>query len=270
MRGALQQLVKATAAAVDIVRRPNGLVILIYHRVGGRTPVSVDLPRALFAEQMAFLAERYRPVTLDDAVELLKAPSPPDGNPPICVTFDDGTADFVDEALPELERYRVPATLYVATKFVDEGIDFPDNGRPASWGGLKDAVSTGLVTVGSHTHSHRLLDRVDGSTAADELDRSIELIEERLGIACEHFAYPKALIGSPDAESHVRSRFRSAALSGTRPNQYGSADVARLCRSPVQVGDAMLWFRVKAKGGMALEDGLRSRRNRRRHSKSVT
>ena len=48
--------VKATAAAVDTVHRPPpGLVVLIYHRVGRRTAVEVDLPLELFADQIAEL-----------------------------------------------------------------------------------------------------------------------------------------------------------------------------------------------------------------------
>src|SRR5438093_1353085 len=162
MASQIRQLVKWTAAAADTVRRPRGLVILIYHRVGARTPVSVDLPRPLFAEQLAALAAGWSPVTLDGAVELLAGSAAPPGPPPVCVTFDDGTADFVDEAVPELVARRIPATLYVATDHVEAGRPFPDDGRPVSWGGLRDAVSTGFVTIGSHTHSHRLLDRVGG------------------------------------------------------------------------------------------------------------
>src|SRR5438105_11589487 len=172
----LRQLVKWTAAAADAVRRPRGLVVLIYHRVGGHTPVSVDLPRPLFAEQLALLAAEWAPVTLDKAAELLTESAAPAGLPPVCVTFDDGTADFVEEALPELVARSIPATLYVATDHVEAGRPFPDEGRPASWAGLRDALSTGLVTVGSHTHTHRLLDRADGPEAANELDRSVGLI----------------------------------------------------------------------------------------------
>ena len=40
------------------------------------------------------------------------------------VTFDDGTGDFVDEAVPVLDRFEVLATLYVATRFVDEQRSF--------------------------------------------------------------------------------------------------------------------------------------------------
>jgi peptidoglycan/xylan/chitin deacetylase (PgdA/CDA1 family) len=263
-------LLKLTAAAADAVRRPQGLVILIYHRVGGRTAVSVDLPRRLFAEQLGALASGWSPVTLDRAAELLVNATTPPGRAPVCVTFDDGTVDFVDEALPELVAHGIPATLYVATDHVEAGREFPNAGRPVSWGGLRDALSTGLVTVGSHTHTHRLLDRLDGPEAASELDRSIALIEDRLGVACRHFAYPKALLGSTAAQNEVRQRFHTAAVAGTRPNPYGRTDLHRLRRSPVQVGDGMRWFRRKAAGGMALEDDLRVLRNRRRYAGTVT
>lgn len=270
MPGQVQQLVKWTAAAADALRRPRGLVILIYHRVGAHTSVSVDLPRPLFAEQLAALAAGWAPVTLDAAASLLTRPAAPPGPPPVSLTFDDGTADFVDEALPELVAHRIPAALFLATDYVESGRNFPDNGRPASWAGLRDALSTGLVTIGSHTHTHRLLDRIGGPEAASELDRSIGLIEDRLGVACAHFGYPKALLGSPPAEQEVRRRFRTAALAGTRPNQYGRTDLHRLCRSPIQVGDGMRWFRRKAAGGLALEDDLRTLRNRRRYAGTVT
>lgn len=270
MRGQIQQAVKWTAAATGILWRPRGLVILIYHRVGARTPVSVDLPRPLFAEQLAALGAGWAPVTLDDAAGLVARPAAPPGPPRVCLTFDDGTADFVDEALPELLAHSIPATLYVATDHIESGRPFPDDGRPVSWDGLRDALSTGLVTVGSHTHTHRLLDRVGALEAAEELDRSIGLIEDRLGVACRHFAYPKALLGSPAAEEEVRRRFLTAAVARTRPNPYGRTDLHRLRRSPVQVGDGMRWFLRKAAGGMALEDDLRALRNRRRYAGTVT
>jgi peptidoglycan/xylan/chitin deacetylase (PgdA/CDA1 family) len=266
----VQQLVKWMASAADALRRPHGLVVLIYHRVGAHTAVSVDLPRPLFAEQLGVLTAEWKPVTLEEAADLLAAPSAPQGEAPVCLTFDDGTADFVEEALPELVAHCVPATLYVATDFVETGRVFPDAGRPVSWAGLRDALSTGLVTIGSHTHTHRLLDRVEGREAADELDRSMGLIEDRLGVACDHFAYPKALLGSPAAEQEVRRRFRTAAIGGTRPNPYGRTDHHRIRRSPVQVTDGMRWFRRKAAGGMALEDHLRTLRNRRRYVDKVT
>jgi peptidoglycan/xylan/chitin deacetylase (PgdA/CDA1 family) len=267
--GASRTAIKMAAAAVDTVRRPAaGLVVLIYHRVGRRTPVEVDLPTPLFSEQLAYLGDRHDVVTLSDGLSRLRTES--ERRPMVAVTFDDGTADFAEVAVPVLVEHRVPVTLYVATEFVDEGRDFPDDGTPLSWSALRDAVSTGLVDVGSHTHGHALLDRLPADRIDDELDRSITLLEEQIGVRVAHFAYPKAVMGSPAADSAVRARFDSAAVAGTRVNPYGATDPYRLARTPIQVSDGMRWFRRKVAGGMRFEDDVRRIVNRRRYADATT
>ena len=255
---------KEVAALSDRLRPPpTGVTILIYHRVGARSPVPVDLPTSLFRDQMAEVSGRA--VSLDTALACLDGSMTPPVPDPVVVTFDDGTADVVEEALPVLAEHRIPALLYVATKFIEDGVDFPDDGRVASWSALADATRTGWLELGSHTHSHALLDRLPDGQVADELDRSIELIGERTGSTARHFAYPKALAGSPYADAAVRERFASAALGGTHANPIGTSDPWRLARSPIQVGDAMRWFRAKAGGGLRLEDDIRRLVNRRRY-----
>ena len=267
----LARAVKNLAATADRVHRPRpGVVVLIYHRVGGSSGLQIDLPVDLFAAQMELLAGEGRVVSLDTALAALEAPVAPSGPDPVVVTFDDGTADFAEHAMPVLARHRVPATLYVATSFVEDHQPFPAGGTPVSWGALRVALGTGLLTVGSHTHTHALLDRLAPELVDDELARSIDLIGARLGVEAAHFAYPKANAGSPAAERAVRARFRSAALAGTRPNPYGHTDPHRLSRSPIQVADGMEWFRRKAEGGMALEDALRRLLNRGRYAGATT
>jgi peptidoglycan/xylan/chitin deacetylase (PgdA/CDA1 family) len=276
----IQQAVKASAAAVDVVRPPDpGVVVLIYHRVGSGSGLAVDLPVAQFEDQMAWLAAGGRVCSLTDALRLFASvPSfggrtsddPADGFRKIVITFDDGTADFADHALPIMVRYGIPATLYAATAFIDEQREFPNGGRPLSWAALRDARATGLVDVGSHTHTHALLDRIPPEQVNDELDRSIGAISERLGVAPGDFAYPKALLGSPMAERAVRARFRSAAIAGTRSNAVGATDVHRLARTPIQVSDHPRWFARKASGGMRFEDGLRRMLNKVRYAGTNT
>jgi peptidoglycan/xylan/chitin deacetylase (PgdA/CDA1 family) len=263
-------MLKATAAVADAIRRqPAGLVVLVYHRVGQRTRIEVDLPLMLFAEQMAILAASSTLVTLSDALRRLADPTAP-RLPLVAVTFDDGTADFADLALPVLVDHRVPVTLYIATDFVERGEPFPHDGAPLSWGALRDAVATGLVALGSHTHRHALLDRLPAEQVPGELDESIELIGERVGVRAEHFAYPKAILGSSAAEAAVRARFRSAALAGTRANPYWTTDPYRLARSPVQVSDGTRWFHHKVDGGLALEDTVRRVVARGRYAGATT
>lgn len=249
-------LVKRVSAVSDkIVRPPNGVVVLIYHRVGGGSSSEVDLDADLFGAQMAHLAEHHHVLTLDAAVDALASGSKADG---VVVTFDDGTTDFADVVAPLLMEHQVPATLYAATRFIDEQERFPWDAPPISWAALRDVCSTGLVTVGSHTHSHWLMDRLDPAAIDGDLDRSIELIGEHLGTAPAHFAYPKALPGSDHAEIAVRRRFTSAALAASRVNRPGHTDLHRLWRTPIQTSDGLDFFAAKAAGGLRLEGELRA------------
>lgn len=267
LRRTARQSVKVAAAAVDAVRRePDGLVVLLYHQVEGPEPNAVNLSAAGFREQLEYLKARGV-VSLDAGVAAVRRGTAPiESRPRLVVTFDDGTADFVDTALPLLVEFGVPATLYVATQWIDEARSFWDDGTVLSWSALREAASTGLVTFGSHTHTHALLDRLPADEIASELDRSISLIEDNLGVTPRHFAYPKALSPSPAADLAVRARFRSAAIAGTRANPFRATDPFLLTRSPIQVGDGMTWFRRKAEGGMRLEDELREVVNRRRYA----
>lgn len=255
--------VKSSASVIDKVRTPpTGVTILIYHRVGAGSGGEMDLPPEAFDIQLQWLNEQRQVITLDDAVDLVT------GNTDrqvtgreVALTFDDGTEDWVDNVLPALERHHTPAAFYVATSFISQS----SAAAPAlSWSGLGELASSNLVTIGSHTHGHMLLDRLDADRTAQELDRSIDLLEEHTGSTPQHFAYPKAVLGSPAAEAAVRSRFRSAVIAGTRPNPLGT-DPFRLHRSPIQASDDQRWFQKKAAGGMRAEDDLRRTANRLRY-----
>jgi peptidoglycan/xylan/chitin deacetylase (PgdA/CDA1 family) len=272
-RALLQRTVKVASAAADRLHPSGtGVVALLYHRVGGASSLEIDLDPSRFDEQIAVIAASGRAVPLGDALARLATPAAAaaDAESVVVVTFDDGTADFADVAVPILVRYQVPATLYLATAFVDGDRAFPAAGQPISWSALRDACATGLVDVGSHTDTHRLLDRISAADAAEELDRSIDLIGTHLGQQARDFAYPKAVPGTPDVARLVRDRFRSAALAGTRVNAWRGTDPYRLARSPIQVADGMQFFARKLAGGMTLEDSLRRALNRIRYAKART
>ena len=281
----VKRLVQQLGLAADsVVSPPPGVTILIYHRVGGGSDSAVDLDTDQFDAQLAHLAEHHRVLTLDEAVVELTAglsegwgsstrpdgerserQPTPDGRRPVVITFDDGTSDFTEVVTPALERHQLPATLYVATSFVDEDIEFPWGAPPATWSGLGEAASTGLVTIGSHTHTHGLLDRLDDRAVDDDLDRSIELISDHIGERPRHFAYPKAVPGSSAAEIAVRRRFETAALARNRVNRPQRTDLHRLWRTPVKRSDTPELFAARAAGGLRLEGELRALAARARY-----
>jgi peptidoglycan/xylan/chitin deacetylase (PgdA/CDA1 family) len=220
-------------------RRPGDVVVLLYHRIGPGT-AEIELPPELFASQIGHLAARERVLTLDQAVA-------GGGSGGVVVTFDDGTRDFAETVVPLAVENRVPVHLYLATGLVADG-----SAGGLTWSQLNDAVSTGLVTVGSHTHSHADLSRAEEREAEEEMRRSKELIEDRLGRSCEHFAYPWA-VGSPGADRAARRLFRTAALDAWRTNRRGQIDPYRLGRVPVLRSDGRFFFRRKVGGQLDVE-----------------
>jgi peptidoglycan/xylan/chitin deacetylase (PgdA/CDA1 family) len=213
-------------------RRPGDIAILLYHKVGTGDR-EIDLPLQLFRAQLELLRRKFTVRALDDVLGNV------DGGG-IVLSVDDGYRDFHENVLPLLMRYRIPAILYLATGLVGA------RAAGLGWDQLADAVSTGFVTIGSHTHSHIDLSRATEREAAQEMRRSKEMIEDRLGIACRHFAFPWS-VGSPDAERVARRMFDSAAVAwGT--NRRRSLDVHALGRLPVLRSDGMRFFSAKVRG----------------------
>jgi peptidoglycan/xylan/chitin deacetylase (PgdA/CDA1 family) len=235
-----RKAVKAAVLPGGIVsrRRAGDVVILLYHRVGGRGG-EIDLPAEVFERQLAMLAARERVLTLEQAMA-------GDGGG-VVVTVDDGYRDFYDTVLPLLVRYRVPALLYLASGLVEGQEHAPAPPEALTWSQLDEAVASGLVTVGAHTHGHHNLARASEPVCRDEMARCQELIEDRLGSACRHFAYPWS-VASPAAERVARRLFDTAALHAWRTNRAGSIDPWRLGRVPVLRSDGLAFFRAKVQG----------------------
>lgn len=260
-----RRVAKRLALAVDAaVPGSSGVVVLAYHRVGRRTDSPVDMETAMFRRQISHLAATASVVPIDTAIASLRADGGGSSYPTV-LTFDDGTADFVEVVLPLLVQFSIPATLYVSTAFVDGRLLYPANGVPVSWDGLREAASTGLVTIGAHTHRHALLDRCSVETAQLELDICNQRIADELGVEPAHFAYPKAVPASGAVEQEVIRRYSSAAIAGTRANSPKSFNPHRMLRSPIQHADGWEGFVRKLEGGMRTEDDVRRLVNRVRY-----
>lgn len=217
-------------------RKPGDVVILLYHRVGqdgGEIGLSIEE----FQRQMRLLGDQEHLITLDEI-----AAGVPEGG--VAISFDDGYRDFYEHALPALVENGVPATLYLATSLVSQG---NGNREGIGWSQLEEAVAGGLVTIGSHTHGHADLSKATEQEAEREMQRSKDLIEDHLGVACRHFSYPWA-IGSQPADRAARRLFDSAALDAWRTNRRGKIDPHRLGRVPILRSDGLWLFRAKTQG----------------------
>jgi peptidoglycan/xylan/chitin deacetylase (PgdA/CDA1 family) len=154
--------------------------VLTFHEVADRDRFAalLDLVRDVFdmvpiAEGRRRLAERPRRARL------------------LTITFDDADRSVFTNALPELKARAIPATVFVCTRFVEEGHRDVSTGRypVMSWAELAEWASAGY-DVGAHTVNHIPLNQATHERARAEVLDSRAMLEQRLGRPVRSFAYP--------------------------------------------------------------------------------
>ncbi len=242
--------------------REPGLLILGYHRVGAGMEREMDLSRAVFAEQMRYLAEHREVVPLVDGVRRLGFPLERDL---VAITFDDGYREVYTQAWPVLRDLGLPATVFLATGFVEGTYPAPirpgagDRGAPPlplSWDEVGELSRSGLVAMGSHSRSHRNFDSLSRAEAAEECATSRATIERRVGGQVEAFAYPDGVVAHEDV---VGAHYRVGVGADGAKNVPSSLSPFRLSRVPVRASDGTFFFRWRLAGLAPLEDRLYDR-----------
>lgn len=101
--------------------RGTGLTILTYHSIGPAEeyPYLNRIPPSRFAAQIHYLAQRYDVISLEEGLARLE--SGKTSRAMVAVTIDDGYADNFEYAWPVLREVGVPATIFVATDYLDTG-----------------------------------------------------------------------------------------------------------------------------------------------------
>jgi peptidoglycan/xylan/chitin deacetylase (PgdA/CDA1 family) len=92
--------------------------VLCYHKVSPDPhPFFEPIAPEIFEQQMKFLSRCYRVMPLMELMERNRRGDIPDRA--VAITFDDGYRDNYEYAFPILKKYRLPATIFVATSFID-------------------------------------------------------------------------------------------------------------------------------------------------------
>ncbi|MBI3288848.1 MAG: polysaccharide deacetylase family protein [Elusimicrobia bacterium] len=248
--------------------RRRSAVVLMYHGFTDRPSDGVvnyqgnRLQQATFRRQLRFLRDHCSIVTLRDVVRSLSGgPALPDNA--VALTIDDGYESVYTLGFPALREAKVPATLFVATQFVDQSVPLwpdrlehafaqgsasdaaarrarlkdlqrrakdmppaerdafiapvekelgrrlildasaPENYRPLTWAQTCAMAESGLLEIGSHTHTHTIATLLDETGLRRELAESKALVEKNVGRPCDLFCYPN---GDYDDFSAATSR----------------------------------------------------------------
>lgn len=262
--------------------------VLIYHRVSDdNDPFFPSVPVKVFEEQVKYLSRRFTVLPLEEILELAESGKLP--KDALAITFDDGYRDNYLNALPILEKYSVPAAVFVATGCIETkhalwfnrlswafkqtrepGVELElhkpmcfllkteaqrlralnqvtavlrnvEEEKRLAWteqilGRLKVHEEGWLsqlmltwdqirhmrgrgISFGSHTVTHPVLSQLSEDRAEEEIYRSKQELEARLGEPVSLFAYPFGKRG--DINQNVKHLVRRAGYSCALTTIFG-------------------------------------------------
>ena len=196
-----------------------GIPVLMYHHVNPQGNFINVTPRNFEAHMRYLHRHGFTTLHTGEMLSILLGHTAPPKKP-VMITFDDGWLDNWVYAFPAMKKYGIKAAIFVITSLIpgngrrmrsDEG-DVPvlpehracqhlvDAGGASevmlSWEELREMADSGLVEIQSHTHTHQRYDKLytDREKRKDvlkqELKTSKEIIEEKLGMACDAICWP--------------------------------------------------------------------------------
>jgi peptidoglycan/xylan/chitin deacetylase (PgdA/CDA1 family) len=220
-------VIDATGVYESRIRRhaagPGRWTIVMYHRVIDdpahdpfRLGMCVTLPH--FERQIRYLRSSFNILPVRDAMRRLDAGDPLPERA-LSVTFDDGYLDTLTCALPVLERYTVPFSVYVPTGEIESG-------QRLWWDRVIDAVA---ATPCASLDFERLgLAETGATLALDDVQRA-DGVERLLGLLWDLPAQPRL-----DAIARIEQQLAPAASSGSR--RLTPVQLQDLHRRGVEIG----------------------------------
>lgn len=177
--------------------------ILMYHSIGDPTddPYGITVARDRLDQQLNWL--RRRRLTGVDVGTLLRAHAAGRSSRLVGLTFDDGYADFLHEALPVLHRHECTATVFVLPGRCGGSNEWDALGPRKDLLTEQDirSVAAAGMQIGSHGLYHQDLTTLSGEALHQETLHSRKLIQEITGTAPESFCYPYGLVDGRAADA---------------------------------------------------------------------
>jgi peptidoglycan/xylan/chitin deacetylase (PgdA/CDA1 family) len=214
-------------------------VILYYHTV---YPEEIES----FAQQMDDLLLCTKPICIND-IDKIKS-----GLRYSAITFDDGFTCVLDNALPELAKRNIPATLFVPSGCLGEHPHWLDEGNVDH----KNVVMTELqlkslnkkfVLVGSHGRTHQNLLQISQDEARREIFQSKKELENIMHTPIETISFPEGDFNQTHIDMAIQAGYRQAYTILPELISSGSDSFLR-GRVKVDPSDWRMEYRLKLLG----------------------
>ncbi len=137
-------------------------------------------------------------INFADAAEKLKSRNIPGDMCLVAFSWDDGFEECFTKIRPVLISRNIKAAFFINPNFIDGDKDYRENFTkkivlvdkpPMTWDQLQILSTEGHI-IGAHTLDHINLNTNDLQVLVSQINGAKEVIQNRLGLSCDHFAFP--------------------------------------------------------------------------------
>lgn len=219
----------------------KGIPVLCYHHLAdnGNPMGGYNLDPSLLEEQFKYLKKLgYQTVSLDQFYSYIKGESGADfPKRPILLTFDDGSLTHKTVLVSLLKKYGFRASIFIYPSTISN----PKYKFYMRWPDLKEALSSGVLDLGSHTLYHPKLPAMKRAEIRKQLRESKAILEAKTGHKVKDLAYPFGLFDVRVIEEAKEAGYRMAFTVNPGKN-VPSTDPYTVHRSLIPWGQSQARF----------------------------
>lgn len=237
-------------------REKNAASILMYHSVGRNSAFFTVRPEE-FEKQLRYLRDnRFTIISLSTLLERLEQNQSLAHT--VVITFDDGYKDNYDVAFPLLKKYKMPATIFLTTNYIDGSMKLKDGTvHPMlSRQEIQEMAGSGLIECMPHTGSHIRYTVGNLDVFMEEVRESRRAVEALTSQSAPLFAYPAGKYDSVLADRVKQEGFRGA-VTVQGGLVHPQDDIFTLKRNSVDSMTSMTAFKGKASTAAELYEQMR-------------
>ncbi len=227
-----------SAASPSRSSAPGWPLVVYFHHVNAAIDHYTSLTPYSFRYGLDLLLSSFKPVSIDDLIDGHGSFTVP-GEPVVVITFDDGYADLLDDAVPVLAERGVRALFFLCTDLIGRRSADPRQNH-LSWPEAADLAAAGHA-IGSHGRSHRALTELSPDETRQEVTGSLSDLRARLGIRRPVYAYPYGKVGPvPDIIAGFDGPLTAFGTVKSPPLPWPQARAA-IRRTYLPAGDEATW-----------------------------
>ncbi|GAA5100096.1 hypothetical protein GCM10023210_38220 [Chryseobacterium ginsengisoli] len=212
----------------------------MYHRVEKETQEDLTISLKNLEQQFKYLKENNYSSKFFSEIDTPSKKS-------IILTFDDGYKNNFDYLPPLLEKYSLKATIFIPTKFIQEG--YKDY-ELMTFEDIRN-LNKKYFEIALHSHAHENFRDISTNHIEDDLRNNMQILDNENITYSKILAYPYGKYSKNNPEkSNVFNILKNLDLKyavriGNKINFFPTKKPYELCRIDIKGKNSLIIFKLK-------------------------